>query len=40
MDPKDPALIDGRPLLRAFLDACEHRRRTGHARPVQPAKVA
>jgi len=40
MDPKDPALIDGRPLLRAFLDACEHRRRTGHARPVRPAKAA
>ena len=40
MDPRDPALIDGRPLLRAFLDACEHRRRTGRASPVRPARAA
>lgn len=34
MDPKDPTLIDSRPLLRAFLHACELRKRTGKAQPV------
>jgi putative glutamine amidotransferase len=34
MDPKDPSLIDGKPLLRAFLHACEQRKRTGKATPV------
>lgn len=34
MDPKDPKLIDSRPLLRAFLNACELRKRTGKASPV------
>jgi putative glutamine amidotransferase len=34
MDPKDPSLIDSRPLLRAFLHACELRKRTGKAAPV------
>ena len=34
MDPKDPTLIDSRPLLRAFLHACEMRKRTGKAQPV------
>ncbi|MGZ5040887.1 MAG: gamma-glutamyl-gamma-aminobutyrate hydrolase family protein [Usitatibacter sp.] len=40
MDPKDPGLIDSRPLLRAFLAACEHRKRTGNATPVMAAKAA
>jgi putative glutamine amidotransferase len=34
MDPQDKTLIDGRPLLRAFLQACEMRKRTGKAQPV------
>ena len=34
MDPKDPSLIDSRPLLNAFLHACEQRKRTGKASPV------
>jgi putative glutamine amidotransferase len=40
MDPKDPSLIDSRPLLRAFLDACEQRRKTGKASPVMAARAA
>ena len=40
MDPKDPSLIDSRPLLRAFLAACELRKRTGKATPVMAAKAA
>jgi hypothetical protein len=40
MDPKDPELIDSRPLLRAFLSACAHRKRTGKATPVMAAKAA
>lgn len=39
-DPADPALIDSHPLLRAFLDACELRRRTGKASPVMAIKAA
>jgi putative glutamine amidotransferase len=34
MDPNDKSLIDSRPLLRAFLQACELRKRTGKASPV------
>jgi putative glutamine amidotransferase len=40
MDPKDAALIDGRPLLREFLAACEHRKKTGKASPVMSVKAA
>jgi putative glutamine amidotransferase len=40
MDPKDPSLIDSRPLLRAFLDACEMRRKTGKASPVMASRAA
>jgi putative glutamine amidotransferase len=40
MDPKDPSLIDGRPLLRAFLSACEARKRTGKASPVTAIRAA
>jgi putative glutamine amidotransferase len=40
MDPKDAALIDSRPLLRAFLSACDHRKRTGRATPVMAVKAA
>jgi putative glutamine amidotransferase len=40
MDPKDPSLIDSRPLLRAFLHACELRKRTGKASPVMTTKAA
>jgi putative glutamine amidotransferase len=40
MDAKDPALIDSRPLLRAFLNACELRRRTGRPSPVMAIKAA
>ena len=40
VDPADPALIDSRPLLAAFLAACEHRRRTGKASPVTAIKAA
>ena len=34
IDPQDKSLIDSRPLLRAFLHACEMRKRTGKATPV------
>src|ERR1044072_5079751 len=40
MDPKDPSLIDSRPLLRAFLDACEQRKKTGKATPVMAVRAA
>ena len=40
MDPKDPTLFDTRPLLRAFLDACEQRKRTGKATPVMAMRAA
>ncbi|HST03001.1 MAG TPA: gamma-glutamyl-gamma-aminobutyrate hydrolase family protein, partial [Usitatibacter sp.] len=40
MDPADPTLIDSRPLLRAFLAACEQRRRTGKASPVMAVRAA
>ena len=34
MDPKDVGLMDGKPLLGAFLDACERRKKTGKPSPV------
>ena len=40
MDPKDPSLFDSRPLLRAFLAACEHRKKTGKASPVMATLAA
>ncbi len=40
MDPKDPSLIDGRPLLRAFLAACEQRKKTGRPAPVMGIRAA
>ena len=40
MDPKDAALLDGRPLLREFLAACENRKKTGKPTPVMAARAA
>jgi putative glutamine amidotransferase len=40
MDPRDSSLIDSRPLLRAFLQACEQRKKTGKATPVMSARAA
>jgi putative glutamine amidotransferase len=40
IDPADPSLIDSRPLLRAFLSACEQRKKTGKATPVMAVKAA
>ena len=40
MNPDDPSLIDSRPLLKAFLTACESRKRTGKATPVMAVKAA
>jgi putative glutamine amidotransferase len=40
MNPDDPGLIDSRPLLRAFLAACEARKKTGRASPVTAIKAA
>ena len=40
MDPSDKSLIDSRPLLRAFLHACEQRKKTGKATPVMAARAA
>ncbi|MGZ5079228.1 MAG: gamma-glutamyl-gamma-aminobutyrate hydrolase family protein [Usitatibacter sp.] len=40
MDPKDPSLIDSRPLLRQFLAACEQRKKTGKATPVMAVRAA
>jgi putative glutamine amidotransferase len=34
MDPKDPSLIASKPLLDAFLGACERRKKTGRATPA------
>jgi len=34
MDPKDPELISSKPLLEAFLSACERRKKTGRATPA------
>ena len=40
IDPTDASLVDSRPLLRAFLAACELRKRTGKATPVMAIKAA
>jgi putative glutamine amidotransferase len=40
MDPTDSSLIDSRPLLTAFLEACEQRRKTGKATPLSAVRVA
>ncbi len=40
MDPGDPTLIDSKPLLHAFLAACELRKRTGKASPVMSIRAA
>jgi putative glutamine amidotransferase len=40
MDPKDASLIDSRPLLHAFLSACEQRKKTGRASRVMAIKAA
>src|SRR5215831_11880796 len=40
MDPSDPSLIDSKPLLNAFLAACELRKRTGKASPVMSIRAA
>jgi putative glutamine amidotransferase len=40
MDPADPSLIDSRPLLRAFLAACDLRKRSGKATPMMAARAA
>ena len=40
MNPGDPALLEGEPLRRAFLAACEERRRTGKASPVSAVRAA
>lgn len=40
MDPNDPTLFDSQPLLRAFLQACEQRKRTGMAAPVMAIRAA
>ncbi len=34
MDPSDAVLLDGEPLLRAFLEACEKRKKTGKPSPI------
>jgi putative glutamine amidotransferase len=36
----DNGVFDSRPLLRAFVTACEHRRKTGKASPVMSVKAA
>jgi len=40
IDPNDASLIDSRPLLNAFLTACEQRKRTGRASPVMAIRAA
>jgi putative glutamine amidotransferase len=40
LDPGDPTLIDSKPLLRAFLSACELRKKTGKASPVMAIRAA
>jgi len=40
LDPGDPTLIDSKPLLRAFLAACELRKKTGKASPVMSIRAA
>ena len=40
MDPRDPGLLDGKPMLDAFLCACADRKLTGLSSPVRVAKAA
>ncbi len=40
MNPDDPGLIDSKPLLRAYLAACEARKKTGKATPYTGTKAA
>jgi putative glutamine amidotransferase len=40
LDPRDSSLLDGRPLLRAFLQACEQRKRSGKAAPMMSMRAA
>ncbi len=40
MNPADPELIDSKPLLQAFLSACDARRRTGKPAPVMGVRAA
>jgi putative glutamine amidotransferase len=40
MDPADAELLDGKPLLAAFLAACRSRKSTGKPMPVASAKAA
>jgi putative glutamine amidotransferase len=40
MDPDDAELLDGKPLLNAFLAACRDRRTTGRPTPVQAIRAA
>ncbi len=40
IDPGDPTLIDSKPVLRAFLSACELRKKTGKASPVMAVRAA
>ncbi len=40
MDPRDPALLDGKPMLDAFLCACGDRKMTGLSSPVKKVRVA
>jgi putative glutamine amidotransferase len=40
MDPQDPMLIESRPLLDAFLEACAHRKKTGKATPMMAVRAA
>jgi putative glutamine amidotransferase len=40
MDPSDPKLVESKPLLDAFLKACEQRKKTGKATPLQAARAA
>jgi putative glutamine amidotransferase len=40
MSPNDASLVDSGPLLRAFLSACEQRKKTGRASPVMAIRAA
>jgi putative glutamine amidotransferase len=40
MDPSDPKLVESKPLLDAFLKACEQRKKTGKATPLIAARAA
>jgi putative glutamine amidotransferase len=40
MDPNNAELVQSRPLLEAFVKACEQRRKTGKATPLMAARAA